>query len=77
MNGTWQGTFSSTNTGEIVVEIDDVGDHFRGCAYAYDASKEGGAISAKAGLAIDLLFAIAQNTAANAADRRKAASQIA
>jgi putative ABC transport system substrate-binding protein len=36
MNGTWQGTFSGTNTGEIVVEIDDVGDHFRGCAYAYD-----------------------------------------
>jgi len=41
------------------------------------ASKEGGAISAKAGLAIDLLFAIAQDTAVNAADRRKAASQIA
>jgi hypothetical protein len=41
------------------------------------ASKEGGAIAAKPGLATDLLFAIAQDTAANAADRRKAASQIA
>jgi hypothetical protein len=36
MNGTWHGTYSGTNTGQIVVEIDDVGDHFRGCAYAYD-----------------------------------------
>jgi hypothetical protein len=41
------------------------------------ASKEGGAIAAKPGLATDLLFAIVQDTAANAADRRKAASQIA
>jgi hypothetical protein len=41
------------------------------------ASKEGKAIAAKSGLAIDLLFAIAQDTAANGADRRKAASHIA
>ena len=39
--------------------------------------KGGGAIPAKAGLATDLLFAIARDTAARAADRRKAASQIA
>ena len=42
-----------------------------------DRLQEGGAIAAKAGLATDLLFAVAQDTAANAADRRKAASQIA
>jgi hypothetical protein len=33
--------------------------------------------AAKAGLATDLLFAVAQDTAANPADRRKAASQVA
>ena len=42
-----------------------------------DRDKGGGAIAAKAGLATDLLFAIARDTAAKAADRRKAASQIA
>ena len=41
------------------------------------ASKRGGAIAAKADLATDLLFAVAQDTAANPADRRKAASQVA
>jgi hypothetical protein len=41
------------------------------------ASKTGGAIAAKAGLATDLLFAVAQDTAASPADRRKAASQVA
>jgi FRG domain len=39
MNGTWQGPYSGTNTGQIVVGIDDMGDHFRGCAYAYDNNK--------------------------------------
>ena len=38
-----------------------------------DRDKGGGAIAAKAGLATDLLFAIARDTAAKAADRRKAA----
>lgn len=41
------------------------------------ASKRGGAIAATAGLATDLLFAVAQDTAASPADRRKAASQVA
>ena len=41
------------------------------------APKRGGAIAAKAGLAIDLLFAVAHDTSANPADRRKAASQVA
>jgi len=41
------------------------------------AAKRGGAIAAKGGLATDLLFAVAQDTAANPADRRKAASRVA
>ena len=41
------------------------------------APKRGGAIAAKACLATDLLFAVAQDIAANPADRRKAASQVA
>ena len=41
------------------------------------ASKKGPAIGAKARLALDLLFTVAQDTAASLADRRKAASQAA
>jgi hypothetical protein len=40
------------------------------------ASKRGGAIAAEAGLATDLLLAVAHDTAANPADRRKAALQV-
>lgn len=36
MNGSWQGPYTGTNAGQIVVEVDDKGDHFSGCAYAYD-----------------------------------------
>jgi hypothetical protein len=36
MNGYWYGTYSGSNTGTIVVELDERGDHFEGCAYAYD-----------------------------------------
>jgi hypothetical protein len=35
MNGYWFGTYSGSNSGEIVVEADDMG--FEGCAYVYDA----------------------------------------
>jgi hypothetical protein len=42
-----------------------------------DRDEGGGAIAAKGGLATDLLFAIARDTAAKAADRRKAASYAA
>ena len=38
MNGTWQGRYAGTNSGQIVVELDDMGDHFKGCAYAYDSN---------------------------------------
>jgi hypothetical protein len=41
------------------------------------ASKEDRATAAKPGVVTDMLFAMAQDTAASAADRRKAASQIA
>jgi hypothetical protein len=41
------------------------------------ASKKGPAIGAKAGLALDLLFTVVQDTAASLADRRKAASKAA
>ena len=41
------------------------------------ASKNGGATAAKAGFATALMFAVAQDTAANPADRRKAASRVA
>jgi hypothetical protein len=42
-----------------------------------DRQRERGLTPAKAGLTPDLLFSIARDTAAKAADRRKAASQIA
>jgi len=41
------------------------------------ASEKGPALGAKAGLALDLLLAVALDTAARLADRRKAASQVA
>jgi len=36
MNGYWYGTHTGSNSGQIVVELDDMGDHFDGCAYVYD-----------------------------------------
>jgi hypothetical protein len=36
MNGRWYGTYEGTNSGQIVVEVDDMGDHFGGCAYVYE-----------------------------------------
>jgi hypothetical protein len=36
MNGYWYGTYAGSNSGQIIVELDDMGDHFHGCAYAYD-----------------------------------------
>lgn len=38
MNGVWHGSYKGSNSGEIVLEIDDLGDHFEGCAYAYDSN---------------------------------------
>jgi hypothetical protein len=36
MNGYWYGSYNGTNKGQMVVELDDSGDHFSGCAYLYD-----------------------------------------
>jgi FRG domain len=38
MNGYWSGRYTGTNSGQIVVEIDDRGTHFEGCAYAYNSN---------------------------------------
>jgi hypothetical protein len=36
MNGYWYGKYTGSNSGQIVVELDDMGDHFHGHAYVYD-----------------------------------------
>jgi FRG domain len=36
MNGYWVGPYAGSNVGRMVLEVDDMGDHFEGCAYAYD-----------------------------------------
>ena len=38
MNGYWVGDYSGTNHGRMVAEIDDRGDHFEGCIYAYESN---------------------------------------
>jgi hypothetical protein len=38
VNGYWTGTYAGSNFGTIVVEIDDRGSHFEGCAYTYDGN---------------------------------------
>src|SRR5215831_4352200 len=36
MDGHWYGKYTGSTSGQIVVELDDRGDHFGGCAYVYD-----------------------------------------
>lgn len=36
MNGNWCGPYNGTNSGRMVVEVDDCGDHFEGFIYAFD-----------------------------------------
>jgi len=36
MKGYWYGQYTGSNSGQIVVELDDMGDHFHGHAYVYD-----------------------------------------
>jgi hypothetical protein len=38
MNGQWVGPYVGTNSGLLVIEPDDVGDHYDGFAYAYDSN---------------------------------------
>src|SRR5258708_13130391 len=41
MNGHWYGLYSGSNTGQIVIEIDDRGEYFDGSAYVYSPSGPG------------------------------------
>jgi hypothetical protein len=36
MNGQWIGRYSGSNSGELVVDLDDLGTHYEGCACAYE-----------------------------------------
>jgi hypothetical protein len=36
MNGQWIGPYTGTNTGTLVLELDDVGSHYEGIAHAYN-----------------------------------------
>ena len=37
INGQWIGLYTGSNTGTLVVELDDIGTHYEGRAYAYDS----------------------------------------
>jgi len=39
MNGQWKGNYAGTNTGEMIVDLDDHGNHFEGYAYSYPDNK--------------------------------------
>jgi hypothetical protein len=36
MNGQWLGRYTGTNSGTIIIELDDMGTHYEGRAFAYD-----------------------------------------
>ena len=36
MNGQWLGRYQGSNSGKVLIEIDDVGDHYEGQAFVYD-----------------------------------------
>jgi hypothetical protein len=36
MNGQWVGPYAGNSSGLLVIELDDVGDHYDGFVYAYD-----------------------------------------
>jgi hypothetical protein len=36
MNGQWLGRYTGTNSGTLVIELDDMETHYEGRAYAYD-----------------------------------------
>ena len=42
MNGQWIGTYGGTSNGEIILELDDAGEHYKdeGIAYLYDNNKD-------------------------------------
>src|ERR1017187_7605556 len=39
MNGQWIGRYTGTNSGLLVIDLDDVGDHYEGGACAYDDNR--------------------------------------
>jgi hypothetical protein len=38
MHGQWQGQYAGSNSGSVVIDIDDFGDHYEGYAYLHDAN---------------------------------------
>lgn len=38
MRGQWLGTYSGTNSGRAIVDVDEVGNRFKGYAYMYDSN---------------------------------------
>jgi len=40
MNGQWTGSFTGTNTGALVIDLDDVGQIYQGTAFAYDNRRD-------------------------------------
>jgi hypothetical protein len=36
MNGQWIGRYSGTNSGLLVIDLDDMATHYEGRAFAYD-----------------------------------------
>ena len=40
MKGQWIGNYLGTNTGEVIIEIDELRDCFEGVAYLYDSNME-------------------------------------
>jgi hypothetical protein len=38
MNGQWIGTYSGTNTGNVVADLDDVGTNYAGVVFPYDSN---------------------------------------
>jgi hypothetical protein len=51
MRGQWLGTYSGTNSGSAIVDIDDVGNRFNGYAYMYD--NNAGLPSTRADIKVD------------------------
>ena len=39
MNGQWIGTYSGTNTGTLVADLDDVGTSYAGMVFVYDNNR--------------------------------------
>ena len=38
MNGQWMGQYTGSNSGSIIVNLDDIGEHYEGVAFLIDAN---------------------------------------